>query len=688
MSDVAVLGATPADLAPGRPYVERDEVEVGWADRLAVGLWSRLPLAWRRLFGASNQPGARYQRALEQAVEEAAGLSDQVLCSQARALGGRLKREGFTPVPSARCFALIGEAAQRVLGQRPYPTQYRAAWSLLQGTLVEMATGEGKTFAAALPAIAVALARVPVHVVTVNDYLAARDAQTMGPLYAFFGLRVGVIVNGLQKGERRTAYNADVTYASNKELAFDYLRDRATLGERASGLHLSLEQLRDVHRPRAGPEAGVVMRGLAYCIVDEADSVFVDEARTPLILSTQPKHAPQVADYERALALAAAMDAQTHYSVDERTRRVRLMPASYEWLDAAVEPTLAADEGDEGAEASVWASARAREELVQQALAASLLYLRDRHYVVTDGKVQIVDEATGRVMPDRAWERGLHQMIEAKEGVVLTGQRETLARITYQRLFRRYVRLAGMTGTALEVASEIRRVYGLDVVRVPLHRRSQRRVGPARCYADAAAKWHAVAVAARRQSVKRRRPVLIGTRSVQASEQISAVLREHGVEHVVLNAKQDQDEAAIVAQAGQAGRVTVATNMAGRGTDIVLGPGVVEAGGLHVILTEFHESRRIDRQLIGRCARQGDPGTAQALVALDDELFAAQLPTFSKWLAARSRVRRIGVPRWLLAGLRWLAQRRAEAHQGEVRMMTLQHDQQLARLLSFSGRGE
>ncbi len=685
MSDVAVLGVTPADLAPGRPYVERDEVEAPWYDRLAVGLWSRLPLTLRRLLGANVQAGSRYQRELALAIEEAAGLSDQVLCSQARALGSRLRREGFLPAPSARCFALIGEAAHRVLGQRPYPTQYRAAWSLLQGTLVEMATGEGKTFAATLPAIAVALARVPVHVVTVNDYLASRDAQTMRPLYAFFGLRVGVIVNGLQKGERRTAYSADVTYASNKELAFDYLRDRATLGERASGLHLSLEQLRDVHRPLAGPEAGVVMRGLAYCIVDEADSVFVDEARTPLILSTQPKHAPAAADYERALGLAAAMDPQAHYNVDERTRRVRLKPAAYEWLDAAVEPAL---ETEDDAETSVWASARAREELVQQALAASLLYLRDRHYVLTDGKVQIVDEATGRVMPDRAWERGLHQMIEAKEGVVLTGQRETLARITYQRLFRRYVRLAGMTGTALEVASEIRRVYGLDVVRVPLHRRSQRLVGPARCYADAAAKWHAVAVAARRQAVKRQRPVLIGTRSVQASEQISAVLREHGIEHVVLNAKQDQDEAAIVAQAGQAGRVTVATNMAGRGTDIVLGPGVVQAGGLHVILTEFHESRRIDRQLIGRCGRQGDPGTAQALVALDDELFVAQLPVFSKWLAARSRVRRSGVPRWLLAGLRWLAQRRAEAHQGEVRLMTLQHDQQLAQLLSFSGRGE
>jgi preprotein translocase subunit SecA len=433
----------------------------------------------------------------------------------------------------------------------------------------------------------------------------------------------------------------------------------------------------------AAREQAVVMRGLAFCIVDEADSVFIDEARTPLILSAQNQAATGREDFDRALALAARMDPALHYTLDERTRRVRLLPAAYDWLDDVVATEFGVDSGD-----PVWSSPRRREELLQQALAARAFYMLDRHYVIAEGKVQIVDESTGRVMPDRAWERGLHQMIEAKEGVELTGQRETLARITYQRLFRRYVRLAGMTGTAMEVSPEIHRVYGLDVVRVPLHRPLQRKMLGVRCLPDGAAKWQAVADQARAQAIDGARPVLIGTRSVQASEQLSAVLTARGIEHVVLNAKQDQGEANIVAQAGQAGRVTVATNMAGRGTDIALGPGVAERGGLHVILTEYNESRRIDRQLLGRCARQGDPGSAEIIVALDDELFATQVPRLAHALAARPAVRQRGVPRLAIELLRRLAQRRAEHHNRDVRMQNLKQDRQLAKLLAFSGRGE
>ncbi|MDH3461938.1 MAG: hypothetical protein OEM00_13410, partial [Burkholderiaceae bacterium] len=420
-----------------------------------------------------------------------------------------------------------------------------------------------------------------------------------------------------------------------------------------------------------------------YCIVDEADSVFIDEARTPLILSAQNQAALVREDFDKALTLAARMDPSVHYALNERTRQVRLFPAAHDWLDDVAAGEANADKDD-----SVWSSPRRREELIQQAIAAQAFYLLDRHYVVSDGKVQIVDESTGRVMPDRAWEHGLHQMIEAKEGVELTGQRETLARITYQRLFKRYVRLAGMTGTAMEVSSEIRRVYGLDVVQVPLHRPLQRKLFGTRCLVDAAAKWQVVADVAQVQAIERARPVLIGTRSVQASEQLSAVLTKRGIEHVVLNAKQDQSEAEIVAQAGQAGRVTVATNMAGRGTDIVLGPGVAGRGGLHVILTEYNESRRIDRQLIGRCARQGDPGSAEVTVALDDELFATQVPRFARALAARPSAREHGVSPAALAALRWLAQWRAEQHNREVRMQNLKQDSQLAKLLAFSGRGE
>ena len=683
MSDASALAVDTADLAPGRPYVERGDSDRHWHDRLAVELWSRLPAAWRMAAAGRARPGRGYLAAVRRTAAEALLLPDDELRRQTRALGQRLRRSGIAAAPSARAFALIGEAAHRVLGKRPYEPQYLAAWSLLQGTLVEMATGEGKTFAAALPACLVALSHVNVHIVTVNDYLAARDAEEMGPLYRYFGLEVGIVVNGMQRSQRHAAYAKAVAYCTNKELAFDYLRDRTALGERASRLHLAMERARGDASSGAAREPAVVMRGLAYCIVDEADSVFIDEARTPLILSATHHASQPREDFDRALALAERMLAGTHYELEERKRRVRLLAAGLDWLDDAVAGDSGAEEPD-----PVWSSPRRREEMIQQAITARDFYLRDRQYVVTEGKVQIVDESTGRVMPDRAWERGLHQMIEAKEGVELTGQRETLARITYQRLFRRYLRLAGMTGTAMEVSSEIERVYGLDAVRVPLHLPSRRRLLGDRCLIDAAAKWQAVADAAQAHAQQGGRPVLIGTRSVRASEQISEVLGARGIAHVVLNAKQDSGEAQIVALAGQAGRVTVATNMAGRGTDIVLGPGVAARGGLHVILTEFHESRRIDRHLIGRCARQGDPGSAEAIVALDDDLFVTQVPKMAHGLARRAAVRRRGVPRLLLTGLRWLAQRRAEAHNREVRMLNLRQDRHLAKLLSFTGRGE
>jgi preprotein translocase subunit SecA len=335
----------------------------------------------------------------------------------------------------------------------------------------------------------------------------------------------------------------------------------------------------------------------------------------------------------------------------------------------------------------VFAGARERDENVHRALSALWLYKRDEHYIVVEGKVQIVDASTGRVMPDRAWERGLHQMIETKEGVALTAQRDTLARITYQRLFRRYLRLAGMTGTATEVAAEIGRTYGLRVMRVPLHKPSQRRMAPVRCLRTQDEKWQAVGDAVAEIALGQQRPVLIGTRTVHASERISAVLQARGLPHVVLNAKQDRAEAEIVAQAGQPGRITVATNMAGRGTDIMLGEGVAQRGGLHVILTEYNESPRIDRQLFGRAARQGDPGSGQAIVALDDEIFTTQAPMLSAWLRRRAGLRG-GVSALEVAVLRRLAQGKAEWRNREAREGALKHDRRLAQVLAFSGRGE
>jgi preprotein translocase subunit SecA len=537
-----------------------------------------------------------------------------------------------------------------------------------------MATGEGKTFAATLPAVAAALAGLPVHVITVNDYLADRDAKTMAPLYRFFGLSVSAVVHGLTNAQRRAAYAGDVTYASNKELAFDYLRDRAALGDRASPLHLAVEGLRE-GPSRAG---SIVLRGLVFGIVDEADSVFIDEARTPLILSGFDDSSTQRAPAEAALQIAARLDAGTHFGLEPAHRRVRLSDGGRDAIEEFAD--LAGDD-------SPFASPREAAEAVEQALAALHLYARDQHYVVVEGKVQIVDEATGRAMPDRAWERGLHQMIEAKEGLELTGTRETLARITYQRLFRRYLRLAGMTGTATEVAAEIGRTYGLSVVRVPLHKPSRRGGGQTQCLADAPSKWRAVVDTVERVAVHDGRPVLVGTRTVKASEDLSALLAARGIEHVVLNAKQDSDEAMIIARAGEAGQVTVATNMAGRGTDIVLGEGVAEHGGLHVILTEYHDSRRIDRQLFGRSARQGDPGSGEVIVAIDDELFVTQAPRLARWLARRAAGGQPVGP-LALALLRRAAQAAAEARNRQARDANLKQDRRFAQMLAFAGRGE
>lgn len=657
-------------LAAGRPYAEREEHEQAWHDRLALRLWHGVLAPVRRASRSSQREAQALCQRVHVAREGLRALDDATLRSRFGALAPTFRKRGFAADTVATSFALVSEAASRVMAQRHYDSQLMAGWWLLGGHLAEMATGEGKTLAATLPACTAALAGLPVHVITVNDYLAARDAEAMGALYRFFGLRCSAIVHGMDRDARRDAYASDICYASNKELAFDYLRDRAALGDRASPMHLAVDSLRG---PQAAP-VPVVMRGLCFAIVDEADSVFIDEARTPLILSRTVDAGIGEEDCAHAFALAGGLREGEHFELDLSRRRVRLTEAGKAAIDDA-------DPADDRS------GARLLREHVERALSARWLFTRDEHYVVIDGKVQIVDASTGRVMPDRAWEQGLHQMIEFKEGVPVTGQRETLARITYQRLFRRYLRLSGMTGTATEVASEIGRTYALPVARVPLHRRSLRSDLGVRCLADAPAKWRAVADAVDDIAVRQGRPVLIGTRTVRASEQISEVLRSRGIDHVVLNAKQDHGEAELVGQAGAPGRVTVATNMAGRGTDIALGDGVAARGGLHVILTEYNESRRIDRQLVGRSARQGDPGSAQAVVALDDEIFVHHAPStvaMMKGLVGASGE----LPATAVALLRRLAQGRVERLNREAREGTLRQDRRLSQMLAFSGRGE
>ena len=673
MSRIAIL-TDPDALAPGRPYFERSEKEPPWYDRTAEFLLARVV----RPVHATLRDPARALRPIVAATDrhEAAmrALSDDALRTLALGMRGRLRRAGFTVPLVGECFALIREAADRTLGKRHYPSQLMAGWGLLQGKLVEMATGEGKTFAATLPVCTVGLSGYPVHVITVNDYLAGRDAEEMAPLYEFLGLKVGVVIQGMERDDRRTAYAAAITYCTNKELAFDYLRDGIARGHGASRLHRALSKLRG--EGEASAKDALVLRGLYFAIVDEADSVFIDEARTPLILSASNGPADEAEHCARALDIAGELVAETHYEVDLADRMIRLTEEGRE------EVTRLCQEGDV---TGIWHSVRGREELVTQALVARTLFRKDEHYVVAEGKVQIVDESTGRVMPDRSWERGLHQLIEVKEGCETTERRETLARLTYQRLFRRYLRLSGMTGTGREVAREIRQVYGLDVVRIPLHRPSRRVWDPDVLVGTQDEKWRAVADRVALM-VDQGRPVLVGTRSVGASEEVSAVLTRRGIAHALLNAKQDGIEAEVVAVAGQPGTVTVATNMAGRGTDIRLADGVAESGGLYVILTEYHDSRRVDRQLFGRCARQGDPGGCGAIISLEDEIFTVHAPRAVRWMERVGPDGTLGwaVRRWMRRG----AQGGAERRSAEIRMMNLKQDRQLDRLLAFSGRGE
>ena len=646
-------------------YPERLERPPGALDRLATRLTG--PLArWarqRRLRAARLIPlVAEHGRALD-------GVSDRALREAAQALRPALRREGFSEDLVARVFALVREVASRTLEQRHFDVQLIGGQVLLAGMVAEMDTGEGKTLTATLAASAVALAGVPVHIVTVNDYLASRDAAWMGPIYRALGLQVGTVIHGMTPPERRAAYGCDVTYCTNKELAFDYLRDRIVLRGRPSRLQLQLERLVS---GEARAER-LVLRGLHFAIVDEADSVLVDEGRTPLIISAQGSSAEQRL-YETALGLADALVPETDFTVDRVERSVRLTPAGLARLDELAAPL-----------GGVWAGRLRREELAREALVARQLFHRDRHYLVRDGRVQIIDEYTGRVMPDRSWERGLHQLIEVKEGVAVTAPHETLARISYQRFFRRYLRLAGMTGTAREVAGELWAVYGLPVVRVPTNRPSRRVIQPERVYRSAEARWVAVVERVRALHALGR-PVLVGTRSVAASEELAARLAAAGLPHRVLNARQDVEEAQIIAEAGQPGRITVATNMAGRGTDIRLAPAVVELGGLHVIATERHDAGRIDRQLFGRCARQGDPGTAEALVSLEDDLVASHGGVWPRLMTPRgqsssrpSRLAGLAVRR---------AQRAAERAHGRMRRDLLHFDEQMDSALAFSGPGE
>ncbi|MBR9984529.1 MAG: prepilin peptidase [Desulfosarcina sp.] len=583
------------------------------ADPLPRGL-DRLWHQATRLAGRSSRSSThfRQQADLISAKEKVyRDVSDRNLGNYAAALRHRFLLGRDTDADCRHAFTILREVAVRTVGLRPYREQIAAALALNAGCVAEMATGEGKTLVATMPAVLAGWRGRGCHVITANDYLAKRDAESMKAIYGFCGLTVGCITPDMGPSARKQAYNAHVTYCTNKEVAADFLRDRL-INASAKGLPaLILSKMVGGGADRIGR---LVQRGLAQAIVDEADSVFIDDASTPLLISGDGPNQAHVHAYEQAAGLAAGLDPSTHYRVARDQPSLSLTTMGKRYLAELAEPL-----------GGLWQGARRREELVVQALVAEAVYLRDKHYVLEDDKVVIVDEFTGRLMPDRTWRDGLHQAVEAKEGVPINLPKETFARISFQRFFRLYRHLSGMSGTVAEAQAELWGTYRLPMIPIPTHRPCKRTVMPDRVFTTAAEKWQAV-IADIGAVHRTGRPILIGTGSIRESEHLSRRLIAEGMEHRLLNAVQHASEARIIADAGQKGRITVSTNMAGRGTDIQLGPGVAEGGGLHVIATERFSARRIDRQLSGRCARQGDPGSTQAFISLEDELIQKNRP--------------------------------------------------------------
>ncbi|HQE06522.1 MAG: preprotein translocase subunit SecA [Tepidanaerobacteraceae bacterium] len=565
-------------------------------------------------------------------------LSDSELRNKTEEFKARLSGGETLDDILPEAFAVVREAARRTVKMRPFDVQVMGGIVLHQGRIAEMKTGEGKTLVATMPVYLNALTGEGVHVVTVNDYLARRDSEWMGEIYKFLGLEVGLIVHGLDFEERKKAYNADITYGTNNEFGFDYLRDNMVLYKE----HM-------------------VQRPLNFAIVDEVDSILIDEARTPLIISGQAEESTDI--YYKFARFVTRLVPEEDYTVDEKAHSV--MPT---------EKGIKKCENFLGIENLYDEENMELLHHFQQALKAHALMKRDRDYVVKDDQVIIVDEFTGRLMFGRRYSDGLHQAIEAKEGVKVEKESKTLATITFQNYFRMYKKLAGMTGTAATEEEEFRSIYGLDVVVIPTNKPMIRVDHPDVIYKTEKGKFNAV-VKEIEECYRRGQPVLVGTISIEKSEHLSSMLKRKGIPHNVLNAKYHEKEAEIVALAGQRGAVTIATNMAGRGTDIVLGEGVAKLGGLHIIGTERHESRRIDNQLRGRAGRQGDPGSSRFYISLEDDLMRLFGGENIKGLMDRLGVNEDEpIEHSMITKSIENAQKKVEAHNFNIRKHVLEYD--------------
>jgi preprotein translocase subunit SecA len=605
--------------------------------------------------------------------KEFTALSDLELRQRGLQLRGRARGGERLDRLLPEAYGLVCVASTRFLKMRPFDVQLAAGVVLHHGALAELATGEGKTLSACSPVFLNALPGKGVHVTTVNDYLARRDAEWMQPIYQGLGLSVGVLQQQMSDADRTAAYRSEITYGTASEFGFDFLRDRLKIAG-SKGQEAPFWAPWQPNFEGSRPMDPKVQREHNFALVDEADNIFIDEAKTPLIIAGMTRQATpeEQVVYHWANGVALKMQRDLHFTLDEKKQKIELT--------------------DEGKQVVRWSNppfgehSHAMDKLhehIERALHANHRFRRDQHYLVEGEKVVIIDEGTGRRQPDRHWREGLHQAVEAKEGVPVTKASDHAAQITFQSYFRLYKKLAGMTGTAAQNWMEVRRVYKIWVVPVPTNRLVIREQWPDRVFPTEDAKFDAIVEEIQRLRAQGR-PVLIGTRSVEKSEKLSERLNRVGIDHQVLNAKQHEQEAKVVALAGLPGRVTIATNMAGRGTDIKLGPGVAEAGGLHVLGTERHEARRVDRQLMGRAGRQGDPGSCQFFVSLEDELLEGLGPWRQEALKRRGqRGGRVDWQKYL--PLFFKAQRRVERRHYRQRVDLMVYEKQRQEILKDLG---
>ncbi len=647
---------------------EKESFEEKMVNRVVHGLNG----TFKNLFAARPSCMKQIVKPVTQTGRGLEKLNDNDLKEKIRNISRKLKQKGLNKKEIIQAFALIRETAWRTVHMKHFKPQIAGAYAMLNNMVAEMDTGEGKTLTATLTASTVAMAGIPVHIISVNDYLTKRDATLMAPIYEFCNLSVGYVVHDMDRAQKREAYACDITYCTNKEIAFDYLKDKLVLKNCSNLLSICAGYLKgggsDVDK--------LMMRGLHFAIVDEADSVLIDEARTPLIISQSIDNKEEEKFYEEALDVALQLIEKKDYLIYQKDRMIRLTEAGKITIKTLTNSLNV-----------LWESSVRREEFIISALSAQIFFKKNRQYLVKDGKVQIIDEFTGRVMADRSWEKGLHQLIEKKENCKLSNQKETLARMSYQKFFRKYLMLSGMTGTAKEVKKELWSVYGLLSVKIAPNKKRMRKKLSDRIHPTIECKWQDV-VKRVTAVYKQKRPVLIGTKSVADSEYLGALLIEKGLEIQILNARQDKEEALIIAEAGKIQKITVATNMAGRGTDIKLSKQVIALKGLHVILTQRHDAGRIDRQLEGRCGRQGEPGSFEVIVSLEDDIKASQFDRalgriIGKLIVFSPKTFKL-LGRWHLLRI----QKKIEKQHARIRKEVFKQDSKRDKMLSFAGEFE